>query len=69
MHLTVTKTYASVCNIMSEVTQLLTDISSFYNNAKTVTSLELWHIFISYFCNKYKCSKYGYSEFGEFNLV
>jgi len=54
---------------MSDVTQLLTDIFSCYNNAKTVTSLELWHIFISYFSNKYKCSKYGYSEFGEFNLV
>jgi len=63
LHLTVTKTYASVCNITSDVTQLLTDISSCYNNAKTVTSLELWHIFVSHFSNKHKCSKYGYSEF------
>jgi len=62
LHLTVTKTYTSVCNIMSDVTQLLTDISSCYN-AKTVTSLDLWHIFISYIYNKYKCSKYGYSDF------
>jgi len=69
LHLMVNKTYASICNITSNVTQLLTDISSCYNNAKTVTSLELWHIFISHFSNKYKCSKYGYSEFGVFNLV
>lgn len=54
---------------MFDVTQLLTDISSCYNNAKTVTSLELWDIFISYFSNKYECNKYGYSEFGEFNLL
>jgi len=36
---------------MSDVTQLLTDISSCYNY-KTVTSVELWHILISHFSNK-----------------
>jgi len=37
---------------MSDVTQLLTDISSCYNNYRTVTSVKLWHILISHFSNK-----------------
>lgn len=39
LYLTVTETYASICNITPDVTQLLTDISSCYNNTKTVILL------------------------------